>query len=328
MKIAAQLLLYALLLLSVEVWGEADAANTTAADRDEALFALLQNGPTDARVQTFGDRSNTTSIRRRLGSQYMSACSSPALLYDGTGTSGKCICDEEFEQVHRLLCMVDGATCTHDICTEERDIWVFSRESGNLVSRSTCVVCVDDAAICANYDDVCFNSDFNGDREITSCEVTLQDTDPVISCTNCRPCQNEKEEWGMEFDCFEGRWDTRGTCVSESRVGHFPDFPSEWEFVDTGVVDTIYTERNREEKGYSYQLTAIIIGVAIALGLLIGIVGALCTGTDVPPMEDVVTEELDKAQSSEKDTSKSADKDNGRLGIAEIAAASASSSEQ
>jgi hypothetical protein len=212
--------------------------------------------------------------------------------------------------------MVEGVSCSNEICTEERDIWIFSRESGNMVSRSTCVICVDGDDACQDYDDVCFNADFNGNHDMTSCALILQDTDPTVSCSDCRPCVDEENgdsanEWGMEFNCFEGRWDSQGACIRASRIGHYPTFPASG---DVGYVDKVGSDRNDtgdddadgnffSNIDLSDTTTILIIVGAIVLGLMIGVLVSIYA-QPVLPMEEGAGGNIEKGEAV-----KSANKD-------------------
>jgi hypothetical protein len=139
-------------------------------NRDEDIFDSLRlsepQGLADLPLpRDFSDRHlhETTTDEvpaRRLRTDYINACTTPEILYTGTGASGTCVCDEKFASVDRVLCLVDGIDCRSNgsVCTEEQDIWIFDKRSGNLASRSTCVVCADDPESCHVYEDTCFNA--------------------------------------------------------------------------------------------------------------------------------------------------------------------------
>ena len=270
--------------------------------RDDALFDLIRQS-NDAKhvagVRPFrGDSQSllqeSQQQHRQLRTEYINACHSPDLLYAGTESSGRCICDEEYATANRVLCIVEGISCNNVVCTEEHDIWIFDKASGALSSRSTCVVCADEVPNCALYDDTCFNAVFDANDEMTSCSVILQDTNPVVSCSSCEPCSEDGVQ-GMNFNCFEGRWDTKGNCVTGSRVGYVPNFPRQG---DPGYVDTIGTHGNNgytrptmqqpKEKGndlFGPQFTTgAIICIAVVVGLTSGVLASLLSKKRVRPL--------------------------------------------
>ena len=199
-------------------------------DDDKALFDLIRHSSssdtttTNPAVRSFaGRRVASSHEHRQLRTEYINACHNPDLLYVGTEASGRCTCDESHPRADRILCIVEGISCNQALCTEEHDIWVFDKETGDMVSRSTCVVCAEEATSCDSFDDTCFHAMFDEQQEMLEC-LLLQNTDPVASCSNCLPCY-EDGWWGMEFDCFDGRWNSNGACITGSRVGHVPEFP-------------------------------------------------------------------------------------------------------
>lgn len=281
------------------------AASATKSANDEALFDLIRQSNGDDLIRPFrggGDGVQKQREHRQLRTEYHGACHNPALLYVGTETSGRCICDEEYPTANRVLCIVEGVSCNNVVCTEEHDIWIFDKRSGDLSSRSTCVVCADEVPNCSLYDDTCFNAVFDENDSMTSCSVLLQDTSPVVSCSNCSPCKDQGV-WGMEFNCFEGRWDTKGGCVTGSRVGHLPQFPRKG---DPGYIETINTHRNGDYQRPEFQqsaeekanhelfgpkfTTGAIISMAVVVGLTLGVLVSFFSKkrTRVPPAEDVI----------------------------------------
>lgn len=89
-------------------------------DRDAALFELIRHGGGSGRdrqdmdnaaIRTFSNNHPLPSQQKRqrfLKTDYINACHNPGLLYEGTGDSGRCICDEEFTNADRVLCVVEG----------------------------------------------------------------------------------------------------------------------------------------------------------------------------------------------------------------------------
>ena len=247
------------------------------------------------------ERQRDTQNHRRLSTDYINACHNPGLLYVGTEDSGRCICDEEYTDKNRILCIVEGMSCNNAVCTEEHDIWMFSKDTGTLDERSTCVVCADEHELCQSFDDTCFHARFDKEhQDMVECSILLQDTNPVVSCSSCIPCFYEGR-WGMQFNCFESRWNSDDYCIVGSRLGHVPDFPGPG---DAGFVGDYSRNNNNnrfrndnrgfatnEEGSITYIIT--ILAVAIMLGLSMGIFLSLArcskpTTEDAAPMEDAV----------------------------------------
>eukprot|EP00977_Amphora_coffeiformis_P005125 scaffold1080_cov159-Amphora_coffeaeformis.AAC.2 len=270
-------------------------------DRDEALFDFIRQ-ENDVKFFSFnGERQHVTQNHRRLSTDYINACHDPGLLYSGTGDSGRCICDEEYTDANRILCIVEGISCNNAICTEEHDIWIFNKGTGKLDERSTCVLCADEPELCQGFDDTCFHARFDEEhQDMVECSILLQDTNPVVSCSSCAPCFHEGK-WGMQFNCFEGRWNSEDSCIVGSRVGHVPEFlvPDDSAYVgDYSRNNNNNRFRNgnqgvatKEEGSITYIIT--ILAIAIMLGLSLGIFLSLVqckrpTPDIVTPMEDAV----------------------------------------
>lgn len=261
-------------------------------ERDEALFDLIRQDSVG--VRSFREKEITISDHRRLKRDYSNACQNPGLLYIGTGDSGRCACDDEYEHADRVLCIVEGLSCTDSICTQEQDIWIFDKFTGKMSARSTCVVCSDEPETCRYYDNTCFHARFDEDHsEMVDCSLILQDTKPTVSCTNCSPCFDEGK-WGMQFNCFEGRWNSNDSCIVGSRVGHIPEF-----LVPAEIGSITYNNNRTHNRGSATQkkdsapsiFTLLII--SLMLGLSMGIFISLRWNrtppdNNAPPMEDTI----------------------------------------
>ena len=80
-------------------------------------------------------KGNNIRHRRRLvvGDEYETACADPSVLYatvDNSTTtldSIECACDDEsYEDVDRVVCLVNLPDCSMGVCLQEEDIWVFN----------------------------------------------------------------------------------------------------------------------------------------------------------------------------------------------------------
>ena len=101
---------------------------------------------------------------------------------------------------------------------------VLQKNSGQLISRYTCVDCVDTEENCLEkWDNICFHAQFNHDNnDMEECLVVLATNYPFTECNTCSPCQLENGSWGMDFDCFDGAVSTNGACFDDLRVGLHP----------------------------------------------------------------------------------------------------------
>ena len=289
--------------IAVLLWTTSFTMTSGSDGRDEALFDLIRE-ENDLRIVSFnGGKQHVTRNNRRLSTDFINACHNPGLLYIGTEDSGRCICDEEYTDANRVLCIVEGISCNDAICTEEHDVWIFTKGTGKLAERSTCVVCADEHELCQSFDDTCFHARFDEEhQDMVECSILLQDTNPVVSCSSCTPCFYEGK-WGMQFNCFEGRWSSEDSCIVGSRVGHVPEFPVPG---DVGYVGDYTLNNNNnndrfrngnrgfatnEEGSITYIIT--ILAVAIMLGLSMGIFLSLVrckrsAAVNEAPMADAV----------------------------------------
>lgn len=198
----------------------------------------LQATPFSGNGPLLGDNDNNAdNLRgRRLATEYSMACADPDRLYEGTTHSGRCTCDTSFDTVDRVLCVLDGFDCSQSVCIQEDDIWLFDKTSGQLISRSTCLRCVDTATSCSqNWVDTCFNMEFDGNDEPESCSLLLADTDPLLTCSTCSPCTKDGKE-GMNFDCFNSYWDSKGSCITSNRLALHPFDDLEEDKISIGII--------------------------------------------------------------------------------------------
>ena len=166
-------------------------------------------------------RSTGQNNNRNLQStQYDRACADPGVLYAGTGHSVTCGCDTSLETRDRVVCLVDDVACTNSgLCYQETDIWLFEKNTGELVARATCLFCSDTTDDCALFEDTCFYSQFNSQNDVASCALVKTETSDV--CTTCQPCM-ENGLTGLDFNCYGGQWDSNGECITGNRLGYHP----------------------------------------------------------------------------------------------------------
>lgn len=191
---------------------------------DSPKYLFDASVPEGLEATSFGARAAShDNTRRRLTDEYSTACADPDTLYAGTSHTGVCTCDTSFETVDRVLCVLDGLDCSQSVCVQEDDIWLFDKTTGQLISRSTCLRCADTASTCSTgWVDTCFNMDFDGNDDPDSCSLLLANTDPIQKCNTCSPCVTQDGSEGMNFNCFDGGWDSEGLCVISNRLALHP----------------------------------------------------------------------------------------------------------
>ena len=200
--------------------------------------------------------TTTTTI---ITHEYNASCANPALLYnnnnndkdnDNTATTQlmnhECKCEpDRFDGYHRIVCWLpDMLDCTtFDACVGQYDVWVFQETTGQFVTRSTCLPCMDDDGddddpsdannSCQSWRNVCITAHFDADtNDMDTCSVTMTESSPPVVCHDCTPCiiistnddddqasSSSSSSWGMQFSCFD--ISTRA-CTNGIRMASHP----------------------------------------------------------------------------------------------------------
>lgn len=237
-------------------------------------------------------------------------------------TSVSCNCNGTTPGFHIVSCLLYPVTCRNDgshLCLGERDVWLFDVVTGQLEQRATCLDCTGHvpgvaetvgldadltAAACEEWQDTCFLAQYGnhdgdtndngvedvaGRDDMTSCSLVYTELD--VECTQCDPCtaadrDDGQVEWGMIFDC--PGWNSRGDCVTSSRLGHHPwdvveplldpDSSTQSTTAPTGSPPTSSVQRNNDDDNDDDKdaqqlliIMAVVAGVAVfCCGIFLG----------------------------------------------------------